>query len=203
MQIFTDHFYEKGHSHLVCQDYALSHANDDYAFFVVSDGCGSAPKSELGSMIMANAFKAAYENLWTDEFVIEEKLEELKKETLKRSMEVMRTLEMRPESFYATILFGCYDKRNKTFHGAAWGDGLFVLLFNDGSYEVIEIEYENNAPFYMCYDTVPSTLQSYINSCGGKSVVSDYKFMPDGTRLMKNDMFHSQPKPFTFPRLEK
>lgn len=202
MEIFTDHFYEKGHNHLVCQDYALSQLGKDYAFFVVSDGCGSAPNSEVGSMVLANAFKATYESLWSDELDLQESEESIRKNILRRANEVRQSLELLPESLFATLLFGCYDRKSCTFQLAAWGDGLFILLFEDGSYEVIEIECSNNAPFYIAYDASPFSKQQFIESFGGKMATSTYGFNANGTRLYKNDYFYGEPKMITFPHLK-
>jgi len=175
MQIFADHFYEKGHSHSVCQDYALSQNDENYAFFVISDGCGSATNSEIGSMVMAHSLKAAVELTWYSDspFPMDiAKRGKVQKETLDKSNETRRILELNPESLYATLMLGFYEKKTNEFAMAAWGDGTFVVLYEDGDYDVSTIEYQNNAPFYMAYDKTPQLINSYVKNCGGNSTIT-------------------------------
>lgn len=209
--IFADHFYEKGHSHLVCQDYALSQTEKDYAFFVVSDGCGSAPNTEVGSMLLAQAFKASYNLIWHEGIDINEPhgtrsvngkarpiyAQKISNLVLNRIQEAARSLELSFESLYATLLFGSYEKKSKQYSLFAWGDGVFVVLYKDKSYKIIEMEYENNAPYYMQYDYTTGTLESYINNCGGDNTVTTYHYDINGTRMSKTEMFRNYPAPYS------
>jgi len=211
MLIFADHFYEKGHSHLVCQDYALSQIEKDYAFFVVSDGCGSAQNSEIGSMILAQAFKSAYNLIWHENidinkpygsmFIHEKTMpyyaQKITDLVLSKTKEISRSLELLPESLYATLLFGSYEKKSKQFSLWAHGDGIFVILLKDGSYKIVEMEYENNAPYYMAYLSGEGTLESYIKNCGGDNTVTTYHYDGNGTRLSKTEMFRNFPSPYS------
>lgn len=203
MNIFTDHIYEKGHSHSVCQDYALSQSYEDYSLFVISDGCGSAKNSEIGAMIMAHAFKASYNLIWHEgidinkpdgEWHVNGKLRpiydrKIMSPTLSKACDAEKNLELIPESLYATLVVGTYEKKTNTFSLWSHGDGLFVIMYKDMSYEIIEMEYENNAPYYMAYNYTPSTLESYIASCGGRSITTVYRYDKDGN-YMNNSIFH-------------
>ena len=179
MQIFVDHFYDKGHGHEVCQDYALSTQNKDYAFFVVSDGCGSAPNSEIGSIIMANALKSSVETLWYREKPMDiTKRGSVQKIAITKANEAARALELNPESLYATLLLGFYDKQTKEFAMAAWGDGAFAILYDDGHCDIHSIGYEGNAPFYMMY--ADGGMESYIQNCGGSANVHFVELRREG-----------------------
>lgn len=210
MQIFTNHFYEKGHSHEVCQDYALSVQNKDYAFFVVSDGCGSAKNSEIGSMVMSHSFKASYKSIWHEGIDLISPLgkryvhgrlepiyaQKILSTTLSKAQKIATSLDVNFESLYATILFGSYEKKSKKFSLFAWGDGVFVVVYKDKTYKIINIEYENNAPYYMQYDYTTGTFMSYIESFGGKSTITTCHYNPDREIISKKQMDRDYPSPY-------
>lgn len=209
--IFTDHFYERGSSHQVCQDYALSEQDKDNAIFVISDGCGSSKNSEIGSMLLAHALKTAYHLNWYEGIdinrsignrVINEKLRPIyaRKITdfiLKETTEIARKFEINLEDLYATLLLGAYEKKSNTFSIWAQGDGFFVIMYEDKTYDIIEIEYENNSPYYILYDNTTSSLESYIKNCGGKHSITTYSYDQNNVRTYTSELFRDYPMPYS------
>lgn len=51
----TDHAFIIGHTHRVCQDYALSGVVENGAYAIISDGCSDAEDSDVGARLIAMA----------------------------------------------------------------------------------------------------------------------------------------------------
>jgi hypothetical protein len=49
----TDHDFQIGKDHVVCQDYALSGIEGDYAYAIVCDGCSASPDTDFGARLLA------------------------------------------------------------------------------------------------------------------------------------------------------
>ncbi len=63
----TDCFYSIGHSHKVCEDYALSGTiGDTLAYAVVCDGCSSSKQVDVGARLLAHNTVVELEAWWKD-----------------------------------------------------------------------------------------------------------------------------------------
>ena len=60
----ADAYFEIGATHLVCQDYALAFANNEYAYAIVSDGCTSSPNTDIGARLISVIAKDAINYLY-------------------------------------------------------------------------------------------------------------------------------------------
>ena len=52
----TDFYYEIGHSHTICEDYAIAGKfASDISFAIVCDGCSASPHVDVGARIIAHS----------------------------------------------------------------------------------------------------------------------------------------------------
>ncbi len=164
-----DSYYEKGSTHLVCQDYALSGSFKGIEYGIVADGCSSADHSEVGAQILCHVAK------YNIEFCIQTGLfERLNLKELsfylgngihKRADEIRKIYPITPKALEATLLITIrLSSRVLVF---AWGDGVITANYrkeDGGNYQLImKIDYSLNAPFYLISDRTV-----YLKNCAIK-----------------------------------
>lgn len=170
MPIITDHFTVQGHSlkHLEvgCQDYAYSFSSGDLSVAIVSDGCSSAPNSDVGARLLT----------LTAGHLISQQLPNFLDDNPAMTVEQLRS---GLEAFLITQLNGLFAALN---HGAflgpllldctlliavrykerafvfMYGDGFVGVEYLDGTFELTRREYtatfdgvEHSAPNYLAY----------------------------------------------------
>ena len=59
----TDCYYEIGHSHIFCEDYALAGIVNNIGYAIVSDGCSSSDNVDVGARVLAHIAKVFLRNL--------------------------------------------------------------------------------------------------------------------------------------------
>lgn len=117
-------------SHSICQDYAI--IGEEYGF--LSDGCSSSPHSEIGAHLVP--------------FIAEQSF--LNKEDFLASCKLISDL-FPAISFDTTLIQAIYSKKEEILEVKIYGDGCIILKNENKSIEFIEIEYSDNAPFYVSY----------------------------------------------------
>jgi hypothetical protein len=158
----TDHYFEIGSTHSVCEDYALSEVrgegSSEWAWAAVADGCSSSGKHgpvDLGARIILYSFRG-YINLcypynFQKEWESGEVLETQKKMIMAGIDNLTKGRLCLPEcTFDATLVFAASD--GKRHQICFFGDGHAIIKYKDGTEKFIGVEYETNAPFYLSYD---------------------------------------------------
>lgn len=169
----TDHFTIQGHSlkHLEvgCQDYAYSFKTPDLDVAIVSDGCSSAPNSDVGArLLVITAGHILAQWLPTE-------LEEKPEATLEQLQMTFETLLVQQldalfvtfnrGTFLGPLLLDCtltvavrYKERAFVF---MFGDGFIGADYLDGSFDLIRREYTAtlnglrcSAPAYPAYKMI-------------------------------------------------
>lgn len=138
-----DSFFIIGKSHKVCEDYALCNSAS-HNFFGVSDGCSSSKDTDFGSRILLKSFEQ------NTSFMFDRKYIEA---IWARAVNITDTLKMPVTCLDATINIG-YNTQVEgvdAIQVICIGDGFIVAQMNDNSFELIEIEYDQNAPYYLSY----------------------------------------------------
>jgi hypothetical protein len=148
-----DTFFAIGKSHKVCEDYAFG--ND--SFFGISDGCSSSKNTDFGSRILLRSLiKNDYHVglTWGD------------------AKSIVDKLLMQYECLDATLNYGIVTKKD-TIEGietVTIGDGFIVAQRNNGNFEVIEIEFDKNAPYYLAYEYDEGRRSNFLSLNQKKSV---------------------------------
>jgi hypothetical protein len=159
-----DSYFEIGHSHRVCEDYALSGVHQDLGYAIVSDGCSSSKNCDVGARLLSHIAKDALlylhqrKLLYDIHFFYESFLDTFKEMVVKKSLEVRDTLKLPYDVFDTTLLlaFGTDQLR----YLLAWGDGYFIVKRK--SHEIIyHISYESGAPYYLSYEMSEDKKEAY------------------------------------------
>ncbi len=149
MTTATDHFTLQGHSlaHLEygCQDYAHSFTAGRLQAAIVSDGCSSAPNSDVGARLttVAMARTLTYTLPWLltgEELGLQPKFEEaFYQELHKVQVTIGREVGFSPLLMDCTALAcACYEERLFIF---MFGDGLVGVHYEDDSFELYTRDY--------------------------------------------------------------
>ena len=139
-----DSFFTIGKSHKVCEDYALCNP-EKHNVFGISDGCSSSKNTDFGSRIMLKAFEHSIDSI------------------VKNPTHIMQYIHVASSkilnSFNGTLQSAALDATlNVGFENSSGeieinviGDGYIVAVFKNGNYSIYEIDYSDNAPYYITY----------------------------------------------------
>jgi len=170
MIIITDHFTLQGHSlaHLEhgCQDYAFSFGSGDTHIAIVSDGCSSAPNSDVGARLLVLFAGRVLQNFCQEnsQLVQDMSPEELAshlEKTLAFQLELLYS-QISNGSFLGPLLLDCtlnITVRHKdALFLIMYGDGFTCVDFLDGTSMLIRREntaiiegVRRSAPNYLAY----------------------------------------------------
>jgi len=146
----VDSFLKTGKTHNICQDYILTSDN----FIVLSDGCSGAQNAEIGSMVLCltaqNLFKRYYGQM---DF---KKAGEL---IIHNAEMAVRVLKGPKTCLDATLLMAI--KQNNNIHVSVYGDGVIIWIDNNNEVHYINIDFENEKPFYLSYQLDPKREKVY------------------------------------------
>lgn len=159
----ADAHYLIGHSHKVCQDYAL--ASDDA--IIVCDGCSSSPHTDMGARLLAwNAAKYVGKEHFFEEF---------------NHLPHLLSAEAR-HLFPAVSLDATLMVANRHGKVLVFGDG-YVAARNRETGEWIntKIEFPSNAPSYLSYGVYPERAKMYVENDLGTYQV--FGWVADGWQL--------------------
>jgi len=192
-----DSYFEIGCSHLVCQDYAISGCIDDIHYAIVSDGCSSAPHSEIGAQVLCHVAKyyvETYARIGLFECLDLNMIANLLKVSIcKRANEIQKIYPISPMALQATLMIATATPNELTI--VAWGDGIIVTKesFVGGTpyYKITEIEYPTNAPFYITLDK-----KAYLMEHPDSKVLWKSHFYCDGTTELHDTREHEDFPPF-------
>jgi len=153
MNFSTDSYYHIGAAHLTagkpCQDYAASHSfSDDSACAVVSDGCSTGGRTDIGARILALA---------TIESIARNRAKTgcnvsptfIKEESHDILLTVEDQLGLLPEDMLATCLYCYLDQHGGFVH--LQGDGVVALKYKHSGLVIHRFDWAKNAPYYPSY----------------------------------------------------
>jgi hypothetical protein len=162
MKLSADHIFHIGSQHLrsgmPCQDYAVSGPIGDGAYAVVSDGCSSGGKTEVGSKIVA---LAAGEVLRED---FGANLCTLSARTWEKMRAVSRPLGLTQNDMLATLVVAQFQRGEARVLFV--GDGVAAFVYMDGSMTLFRLEWANNTPQYLAYES--DGFRQFIHAHGGR-----------------------------------
>jgi len=172
----TDFYYEIGHSHIVCEDYALAgQIHSGLTFAIVSDGCSSSRDVDVGARVLSHCAKEfvlnsyaknpqPLENLKASEFFVP---------IIASANDIMNKLMLEKFCLDCTLLLALSNgKETRVF---AYGDGCIVVKRKNGSVEYTRIEYDAGAPYYLSYSLDERRKNCYFVQYPQKVIVHDGK----------------------------
>lgn len=150
----ADAFYSIGQRHEVCQDHAAAGSDKGGAWALVSDGCSSAPDSDLGARLMTTAARQVGPSA---------------ARVVARIAEMARGLAIDPRCLDATLCQLRCDAT--TLHAAIFGDGVIAARRRDGRVETWCVSHDDNAPAYLSYCLDPARKAAYLSRHGRRRIV--------------------------------
>lgn len=162
MTLAHDHSFHIGEQHLKngkpCQDYADSGMlSDSVAYAIVSDGCSSGGKTDIGSRLMVLATEQALREQFNP---VVPRLNAIKdaRDAYLRSWR--DSLHLENKDLLATGLFIAADTNQCVVSIA--GDGVLVIK-TDTHIIAKKYEWQKNTPFYPAYNLVPEQKESFAS----------------------------------------
>lgn len=165
MKFITDHYFEIGNSHQVCQDYAMSGVCENgIPYAIVCDGCSSSDGNvDFGARIMAHALFGLLSTLDKQKYRVQDVIPMLVHDLRNIIRSHIHSLFLTLDDFLATIesvfLYDGWVYRIK------FGDGVHMI---DSDYT--SFEFTSNAPFYLAYTLLDENTKAYINQFGAYPV---------------------------------
>jgi Protein phosphatase 2C len=158
--------------HSVCQDYAL--VDHDRAY--LSDGCSSSLRSEIGAHLIPELARQ-------DEWFIEN----LRYKTYSNGV-------------YTPFDNVCFDatflsliRHDFFLEAQAIGDGIIFVRKRNGSIEVVDIEYLENASYYVSYAINPSKEEAWLSQYpNNKKMVKQFDAVVEKTEEEPASFLHSK-----------
>lgn len=124
-----------------CQDYALAQINTDCAIAIVSDGCSSGGRTDLGARIVAcAAITHAHKNIYAD-------LGSFESAVYKTMWGVAELIELNIEDLLATLVIAVVSKEHTFVH--FFGDGACHVKFRNGRAMLDRTSWAHNTPYYI------------------------------------------------------
>ena len=168
MKFNTDSYFQIGSAHYSagkpCQDYAVSGSNESMATAIVSDGCSSGKRTDVGSRVLA---------LGTLEVIVDhtkafkDSLDGVVVRIDSRQQQIIDTtqiiLGLDPDDMLATCLYVYMTLNGGLVH--IQGDGAVAFKFKDGHIDMYRYEWADNRPFYPSY--INGRLEGFVRSHGG------------------------------------
>lgn len=143
MMLHVDAHFARGRSHTICQDYAVVGTRAA----VVSDGCSSAPHSDVGARLLAHAALGA-----SDEALVSGAW-------LEAPRRAQRRLGLPDASLDATLVVA--SAGDDRIEVTMFGDGVVAARRSDGGLTLIEVGFDESAPPYPSYRLCPARAAAY------------------------------------------
>lgn len=141
------------------QDSFLVHQEDDLLIAIVSDGCGSSLRSDVGSQVLCELLKQVileHKSQIGTEYFLQLSFERLC-DKLSQACLVLGFQDQDIEKYFQASLVCCivYEEQAYIF---SCGDGMYIV--ND---DIVKIEpQENNSPVYPVYRLIPTTFSPEV-----------------------------------------
>ena len=172
----TDHDYQIGKDHEVCEDYALSGHSDNFAYAIVSDGCSAAKEVDFGARVVA---LAAREMLQRVKYNSDCNWDSFGTSVIRiADLTSCMFPSLDPEALDTTLLVTWV--RDGIFTAYMYGDGVF---FHKGKNGIRAIHVDINvpmggtiksAPDYLSYTLDSQRKNRYIQLDGKKEIVDTF-----------------------------
>lgn len=151
MDFLVDDYFCIGNVHVKsgkpCQDYACSGSTGDVGVAIVSDGCSTGGRTDVGSRVTALSMLSVINdsNLGASQESHRDIFERLKI----RQKANAASLELKEPDLYATCIYTFLSSCGG-FVGV-FGDGVVAFKYQDGRIKMHSFEWNKNLPFYPSY----------------------------------------------------
>ena len=175
----TDSLYLIGKSHKVCQDYAIHGTIDGTPYFIVSDGCSSSKDVDIGARLLAQCAKITMLKKPHVNLSAPQPYFGFGSEVIKAARLATAQLSLPNYCLDATLMVGFVQ--NNIVYVYIYGDGVILLDGVDGVYEYKNIQFSENAPFYLTYWDNPDAMSSYLYYYNQAMTIDEFDGHNNGT----------------------
>ncbi len=192
----SDCYFKIGHTHDICEDFAIAN-NNDQPFAVLSDGCSGSPRTDFGARFLALAMEDVLSSKLTKE---ETNTMHMMGLTIARMISTASGLN--DQCLDATLGYVFADDTH--FKAFLAGDGAIAALSKDGKKWASVIEYPSGAPPYLSYSLNEERLKRFMKATNGcRHFVHTYKWTDVNTVTNETVEGHGMnTHAFAFPRDE-
>jgi hypothetical protein len=159
--MIADSYYTIGSTHNECQDYACSGNVEGKPFAIVADGCSSAPYSDWGARLLAQALSMQIYNKCT--------LGENFRTATSNAQFQASGLGLPGSALRATL--GCVTVNGGTIQTTLFGDGYIFARKRDGGWIHRKVEFTSGAPYYPAYEVEKGAREAYLKQFGNSKVI--------------------------------
>jgi hypothetical protein len=142
--IFADSYFAIGKQHAnegkPCQDYATTQVSADRAIAVVSDGCSTGGKTDIGARIVASI---ACKEILSEREINKNSIQDL-------FFYSKDLLDLKTEDLYATL--GVLNLSINQVSASLFGDGVVAYKNERGDITATKYEWNKGIPFYPVYN---------------------------------------------------
>ena len=194
--LLLDAYYTIGRLHLFCQDYAL-YGLEPVPHLILADGCSAAPDSDLGARLLALNARRLLPRFARAANELERLARHwpLGQRIVRRAARQARDLGLDHAVLDATLLIAWCD--GSTVHVHLYGDGCLAVRRADGGVATIEVEYAENAPYYLSYLLEPERWALYQEAVGKPATAQRVHSQSDAGENIRRERFDA-PAVFNF-----
>ncbi|MSQ03985.1 MAG: hypothetical protein EXR71_19205 [Myxococcales bacterium] len=138
----ADAYFHIGHSHTVCQDYAVARQHGEREIAVVADGCSSSPDTDCGARLIAAGMLG-----WADPVLVWG--DDDARKVIATAADHAAVVGWPSMCVDATIV--AVRREPTVFRAFVVGDGVVVARRRDGTFRVVDVEFPSGAPAYASY----------------------------------------------------
>ncbi len=167
----SDSHYLIGHSHQICEDYALSGKRDGFHYAIISDGCSSSDYVDIGARILAktaeNVIREFSRHL---DFYQSSLYDVIGDMIITNAQKIVRGMGLPDTSLDATLMIALCkeEKSDQAYDGIfyVYGDGVCAYTDHENKLHKIEVEYKSGAPLYLSYRLDQGRYEQYLHQFG-------------------------------------
>ncbi len=197
MTLHLDAYYTIGKLHLFCEDYVCQ-GRQPFPYIILADGCSAAPDSDLGARLLtlnARRLLPQFALGDCDETGQAARHWRLGRRIIRRAARQARDLGLDEGVLDATLLVAwCVDD---TVYVHLYGDGCIATRNRAGDVAAIQVEYAENAPYYLSYLLDGERLALYREAIGDPRIAQSVHYLHDNSATLRQASYDT-PTAFSF-----
>lgn len=196
MNLMLDSYYTIGRMHRFCQDYGCQ-GLQPFPYLILADGCSASPNSDLGARLLVLNARQMLPRFVSAADASERLAHHwrLGRRIVRRAARQARVLGLSDGILDATLLIAWCD--GATVHIHLYGDGCIAVRRADGGIATLQIEYAENAPYYLSYLLHPQRWQFYQEAIGDPALAQSVSYWNEAGETTRREPFDT-PSVFSF-----
>lgn len=197
MTLYLDSYYTIGKLHLFCEDYVCQ-GSQPFPYIILADGCSAAPDSDLGARLLvlnARRLLPRFALGAFDEAGRSARHWRLGRRLIRRAARQVRDLGLDEGVLDATLLIAWCE--GDTVHVHLYGDGCIATRGVAGAVAAIQVEYAENAPYYLSYLLDAERGALYREAIGDAQTGQNVRYLCDSGVTLRQEPFDA-PTVFSF-----